>query len=75
MLDRYLIVWLSLLSALAYLWPDLFPSLRDPFVASKAVAPALIAVTMFSVGCLMRRDEFREVVRDWPAVLSGTIIQ
>ena len=75
MLDRYLIVWLSLLSALAYLWPDLFPTVRDPFVASKAVAPALIAVTMFSVGCLMRRDEFREVVRDWPAVLSGTMIQ
>ncbi|MBS0265894.1 MAG: bile acid:sodium symporter family protein [Planctomycetes bacterium] len=75
MLDRFLIVWLTMLSALAYFWPVLFPSLADPFVATKPVVPWLISVTMFSVGCLMRRDEFREVVRDWPAVCSGTVIQ
>jgi BASS family bile acid:Na+ symporter len=75
MLDRFLIFWLVLLSALAYFWPDLVPSGFDPFVATKPIVPWLISVTMFSVGCLMRRDEFREVVRDWPSVLSGTVIQ
>jgi BASS family bile acid:Na+ symporter len=75
MLDRYLIIWLSLLSGLAYFWPAVFPTAIDPFVTTKKVVPWLISVTMFSVGCLMRRDEFREVVRDWPAVLSGTVIQ
>jgi BASS family bile acid:Na+ symporter len=75
MLERFLIVWLSLLSGLAYVWPHLFPSVVDPFVASKPIQPYLIAVTMFSVGCLMRRDELRQVVRDWPSVVAGTILQ
>jgi BASS family bile acid:Na+ symporter len=75
MLERYLIVWLSLLSGLAYLWPRLLPGSVDPFVATKPVLPWLISVTMFSVGCLMRHDEFRQVVRDWPSVLAGTVLQ
>src|SRR5262245_8718451 len=75
MVERYLIVWLSLLSGLAYLWPRLLPETGDPFVATKPVLPYLISVTMFSVGCLMRRDEFRQVVRDWPSVVAGTILQ
>jgi bile acid:Na+ symporter, BASS family len=75
MLERFLIVWLSLLSGLAYIWPQWFAGFVDPFVASKPVLPYLIAVTMFSVGCLMRRDEFRQVVRDWPSVVAGTILQ
>src|SRR5262245_45988287 len=75
MVERYLIVWLSLLSGLAYLWPRLLPETGDPFVATKPVLPYLISVTMFSVGCLMRRDEFRQVVRDWPSVVAGVILQ
>src|SRR5689334_11692903 len=75
MLERYLIVWLGLLSGLAYFWPVLLPGVVDPFVATKPIVPYLISVTMFSVGCLMRRDELRQVVRDWPSVLAGTIIQ
>jgi BASS family bile acid:Na+ symporter len=75
MLERYLIVWLSLLSGLAYVWPQLFPGVADPFIATKPILPYFISVTMFSVGCLMRSDEFRQVVRDWPSVLAGTIIQ
>lgn len=75
MLDRYLFVWLSLLSGLAYLWPRFFPGLADPFAGTRAIVPWLIAVTMFSVGCLMRHDEFRQVLRDWRSVLAGTIIQ
>ena len=75
MFERFLIVWLSLLSGLAYLWPRLIGGELDPFVASKPVLPWLISVTMFSVGCLMRHDEFRQVVRDWPSVLAGTVLQ
>jgi BASS family bile acid:Na+ symporter len=75
MLERYLIVWLSLLSGLAYLWPRILPDAGDPFVATKRLLPYFIGVTMFSVGCLMRRDEFRQVVRDWPSVVAGTILQ
>ncbi|MGQ0636133.1 MAG: bile acid:sodium symporter family protein [Planctomycetaceae bacterium] len=75
MLERYLIVWLVALTFCAFYWPQLAPAIADPFVATKPVLPRLIALTMFSVGCLMRRDEFREVARDWPSVMAGTIIQ
>src|SRR5690349_19581735 len=75
MLERYLVIWLGFLSALAYFWPAIAPSAADPFVASKPILPYLISVTMFSVGCLMRRDELRQVIRDWPSVAAGTIIQ
>ncbi|MSR58469.1 MAG: bile acid:sodium symporter family protein [Planctomycetaceae bacterium] len=75
MLERYLIVWLTVLCGLAFFWPDLLPDVGDPFVASKPVLPYLISVTMFAVGCLMRRDELRQVMRDWRSVLAGTIIQ
>jgi len=75
MLDRFLIVWLGLLCWLAYFWPQLLPGSGDPFIASRWAVPYLIAVTMFSVGCLMRHDELRQVVRDWRSVLAGTIIQ
>jgi BASS family bile acid:Na+ symporter len=75
MLERYLIVWLGALAGLAYGWPALAPGVWDPFVASKPIVRWLIAITMFSVGCLMRRDELRQVVRDWPQVVAGTVIQ
>ena len=75
MLDRFLFVWLSGLSLLAYFWPRLLPGVFDPFEASTHIFRWLIAVTMFSVGSLMRRDEFREVLRDWRSVVAGTVIQ
>lgn len=75
MLERFLVVWLGLICGLAYVWPGWFPTIGDPFVATGPVLRYLIAITMFSVGCLMRRDELRQVVRDWPMVVSGTVIQ
>lgn len=75
MLERFLILWLCLLCGVAYAWQPLFPGTVSPFVASKPILPYLISLTMFSVGCLMRRDELRQVIRDWPSVLAGTIIQ
>lgn len=75
MLERYLVVWLTLLSGLAYFWPKVAPEVTDPFVATSVVLPYLISITMFSVGCLMRPDELRQVARDWRSVLAGTVIQ
>ncbi len=74
MLERYLVVWLGALSALAYFWPAL-ASAGDPFVASQPYLRWLIAITMFTVGCLMRKDEARQIFRQWPTVLAGTAVQ
>jgi len=75
MLERFLVLWLALLCGLAWVWPGWFPSAGDPFVFTGPVLRYLIAITMFSVGCLMRRDELRQVLRDWRMVVTGTIIQ
>jgi hypothetical protein len=82
MLQRFLLVWLTLLSVLAFLWPhcaaanvEPFTSIVDPFVATKDSLQYLFAVTMFAIGCLLPRDEVRQVIRRWPTVLAGTAIQ
>lgn len=75
MLERYLILWLSLLSLLAFAWPRIFGAAPDPFLAGRAYLSPLIAAIMFAVGCLLPRDEVRQVFRRWPAVLGGTSIQ
>ncbi|HID21543.1 MAG TPA: hypothetical protein EYP14_03985, partial [Planctomycetaceae bacterium] len=75
MLQRYLLVWLSLLSLLAYLWPAAWGETWDPFVWSRPYNPSLFAVTMFAIGALLPREEIRLVARRWPTVLGGTAIQ
>ncbi len=84
MLQRYLLIWLTLLSLVAYAWPTWIspaPSGNadavafDPFAITKPALKYLFAATMFAIGCLLPRDEIREVVRRWPAVLGGTAIQ
>lgn len=74
MLQRFLLIWLSALSALAYFWPD-WNAEWDPFRLSKPYLSTLITVTMFAIGCLLPRDELREVARRWPTVLGGTLVQ
>jgi len=77
-LQRYLLVWLIALSTLAYAWMrlgDWAGITYDPFAASKPYLPALIAVTMFSIGCLLPRDEVNNVFTHWPLVLGGTAVQ
>lgn len=74
MLERFLIVWLSLSSLLAYVWPDWF-SAPDPFVASKGYLNYLFALTMFAIGWMLPRDEIQQVFRRWPTVLGGTTVQ
>jgi len=71
-LERYLIVWLVGLSALAFYWPV---KLVDPFVVPSWVVDLLIAVTMLAIGSLLSPGEVRGVARNWPTVIGGTATQ
>lgn len=77
MLQRFLLFWLLLSSLLAFLWPWLGLDGFDPFTATKdwGLLMPLISVAMFAVGCLLPRDEVRQLAKYWPAVLGGTAIQ
>ena len=85
MLQRYLLVWLTLLSLIAYAWPswpgpehDSIASMIracDLFALTRPFSPYLFAVTMFAIGALLPRDEIRQVLRRWPTILGGTTIQ
>jgi len=75
LIERFLLVWLVLLSALAYVWPDWFSSGSDPFLATGPGLNYLFAVTMLAIGSLLPRDEVRQVARRWPTVLGGTAVQ
>lgn len=68
MLERFLLFWLLLSSGAAYV-------LSEPVAKMEPLLPWLIAVTMFSVGLMLPRDEVRQVLRRWPTVLGGTAIQ
>jgi BASS family bile acid:Na+ symporter len=73
MLERFLLLWLTLLGLLAYFWTAWFE--WDPFAGSEPYLDWLIAVTMLAIGSLLPREEVREVVRNWPKVLGGTATQ
>lgn len=76
MLQRLLLVWLVLSSAVAVMWPYMaLDGWFDPFLASKPYLSWLVATTMFCVGTLLPSDELREIARRWPTILSGTTVQ
>lgn len=79
MLQRFLLLWLVLLSLIAWLWSAAVEGSDawsfNPFTASKPYFPWLIAVAMLAIGWMLPRDEVRQVVRRWPAVLAGTALQ
>ena len=75
MLERFLLLWLTLLGLLAYFWASLFPHVIDPFLLSKGWLNYLFAVTMLAIGSLLPRDEILQVAKRWPTVLGGTLIQ
>ena len=75
MLERLLLVWLTLLSLLAYCWTDWLPGVWDPFTGTAPGLNYLFAVTMLAIGALLPNDEIRQVMRRWPTVLGGTAIQ
>jgi len=75
MLERLLLLWLTLLSVLAYFWPTWLSADWDPFVASAPGLNYLFAVTMLAIGSLLPRDEVQQVIQRWRTVLGGTAIQ
>ena len=77
MLQRYLLLWLILLSLLAFYWTQWGIPAADPYVLTKTwgLLMPLIAVAMFAIGCLLPGEEIRQVARMWPAVLGGTAVQ
>ncbi len=74
-LERYLMVWLVLLSAAAYAWTRWPFGVLNPFASSRPALDYLVAATMLAIGSLLPEDEVRQVVRRWPLVLGGTAIQ
>ncbi|RMG33989.1 MAG: bile acid:sodium symporter family protein [Planctomycetota bacterium] len=74
MLERFLFIWLMLLSLTALKW-DAWVGMADPFAALAPVRAPLFAATMFFVGALLPRDELLSVLRRWPLVLAGTGVQ
>ncbi len=74
-LERYLPIWLVVLCTVAYFWPRLGDAFGDPFLASKGYLKHMIAVTMFFIGSLLRREELLDVFHRWPLVLFGTLVQ
>ncbi|NLE38057.1 MAG: bile acid:sodium symporter family protein [Pirellulaceae bacterium] len=76
-LQRLLVVWLVLLSLIAFWWPSFWGVGEhfDPFVLSKPWLDWLIAATMLAIGSLLPPDEIRQVLRRWPTVLGGTAAQ
>jgi len=75
--QRFLLLWLTVFSALAFYWPRLFSPEFDPFVATRRLhlLNLLIRIAMFSIGALLPRDEIEQVIRRWRSVLGGTAIQ
>lgn len=75
MLQRFLPLWLTALCGVAWLWPQSPLAEYDPFAATAPQLKYLIGVTMFAIGCLLEREEVRNVLRRWPVVLGGTTAQ
>lgn len=74
MLQRSLLLWLSLLCLVALLWAR-WSVPYDPFAATKPYLGYVIAAAMFAIGGLLPRDELRAVLRNARSVFGGTAIQ
>lgn len=74
-IERWLLLWLCLGGLLAWSWPRIFPWNVDPFVASQRFLRFGIAGIMFTIGCLLPRDELEQLGRRWHTVLVGTAVQ
>jgi bile acid:Na+ symporter, BASS family len=74
MLQRYLLLWLTLLCGVALKWPEWGLGF-DPFVATKPYLGWMISATMFAIGCLLPRNEIALVIKRWHTVIGGTAVQ
>ena len=78
MLQRYLLLWLAALSVIALFWPNIVPAdwqPYDPFESAFQAVNVLIVMIMFCIGTLLPRNQVREVLRNWRAVLLGVLVQ
>ena len=79
MLERYLLPWLCLSSAIAYLWPDFTSHIPfdvpDIFGRGAWTLNYAICLTMFSIGWLLPKEEVDSLVKHWRLVLAGTSVQ
>jgi len=75
MLQRFLLLWLILLSGVAVFWDQVVTIDFHPFHKSQPYLGYLFTATMFVIGSLLPPDEVREVFRRWQTVLSGTFVQ
>ncbi len=82
-MSHLLLLFLVIFSVIAFYWPSMAGVFDqeavfngfDPFVESKAWLSQLITLTMFSLGCLLTREELRNVFRRPVSVLGGTAVQ
>lgn len=79
MLERFLLPWLFISSAIAYLWPRIAnginPNLPDIFADGAWTLKYAICLTMFSIGWLLPKEEVDNLIRRWRLVLAGTTVQ
>lgn len=73
LIERFLLLWLIILSLAAFYWPHAGLAF-DPF-NHRVLLPYLIIATMFSVGWMLPVKEVKQVVTKWPVVLGGTAVQ
>jgi len=75
MMQRFLLAWLLVTSAIALFWPYLGIPF-DPFLEAGGTGiTTLIVVVMFCIGTLLPTSEVNAVARRWPTVVTGTAIQ
>lgn len=74
LIQRFLLIWLSLLSLAAYYWPR-FGIPLDPFEHMAEILAYLIIVTMFGVGWMLPLNEIKNVASQWPKIIGGTLTQ
>jgi BASS family bile acid:Na+ symporter len=73
MIARWLLVFFLISAAAALLWPT---SWFDPFLALPSnQLTVLICIAMFFIGSMLPKAEVQGVIRRWPTILAGTLVQ
>ena len=73
LIERYLPLWLCLISLLAFKSVSWFGV--DLFSWSSPYLLYVVAITMFAIGWLLPAKEVHQVFRRWPTVIGGTLVQ
>ena len=68
LIDRYFILWLLIVSCIAYFFPS-------PFTGISPWIPLLLGVVMFGMGTTLSADDFRLILKQPVPVLIGVAAQ